>query len=94
MNFVVEELAEFINTDLRTSRWLPTAKQQVDRPPEFSRTRTLTLDCVTPKCMAFTTTKFTVVAALSIPRSLGGVSISRRTRIDLTGSSLSGGDVA
>jgi len=44
IDFVVEELTEFVDAyvNVRTSRWLPTSKQQVDRPPEFTWRRTFT----------------------------------------------------
>jgi len=32
IDFVVEELTEFVDAYVRTGRWLPTSKQQVDRP--------------------------------------------------------------
>ena len=91
INFVVEELTKFIDADIRAGRWwLPVAKQQVDGPPEFFWRRMFTLDRVTPKYMAFATTKFTVVASLSIPGSLGSTDVGRRTCINLIGSSPTG----
>ena len=57
IDFVVEELTEFVDAYVRTGRWLPTSKQQVDRPPEFTWRRTFTLNRGTPICVAFTTTQ-------------------------------------